>query len=96
MAIPRLAPDLQSPPQNKIGQGACEWLAKLLRGGHLHAVTQWPTEGEALESALELVVSGAGIVFPDEGYKWLSHGLFVNTGFGLGEACTQGCAFTAR
>ena len=44
-------------------------------GGHLHAVTQWPSEERALESALELVVAGgAGIVFPEEAYKWLSHG----------------------
>ena len=74
------------PKKNKLGPGACEWLAKLLRGGHLHAVTQWPTAGQALESALELVVAGVGIVFPDEGYKWQSHGLFGNTGFGMGEA----------
>ncbi len=44
-----------TPPKNKIGEGACEWLAKLLRGGHMHAITQWPTTGDALERALQLV-----------------------------------------
>ena len=50
--------DCTTPSLKNIGAGACEWLIRLLAGGHLRAVTQWPTTGDALERALDLVVAG--------------------------------------
>ena len=50
--------DCTTPSLKNIGTGACEWLIRLLAGGHLRAVTQWPTEGAALDHALDLVVAG--------------------------------------
>ncbi len=47
-----------TPILKNIGTGACDWLIRLLAGGHLRAVTQWPTTGYALEHALDLVVAG--------------------------------------
>ena len=50
--------DCTTPSLKNICTGACEWLIRLLAGGHLRAVTQWPTEGAALDHALDLVVAG--------------------------------------
>ncbi len=50
--------DCTTPSLKNIGTRACGWLIRLLAGGHLRAVTQWPTRGPQLERALDLVVAG--------------------------------------
>ncbi len=75
--------DCTTPILKNIGTGACEWLIRLLAGGHLRAVTQWPTRGPQLERALDLVVAGLAGFSRD---KWQARDefFFCRTGAELG------------